>query len=214
MRIHCKLIECKRDTLYCVYKCPDIANCSSYFEHYDDIKDQLVLDFYIEKYGIPVFPIPNMLIKKQKAAAKQAKKLLTAGELKNWDNCASPIPKKRGRKPNPNKIIKVIPEDKKRHRRTKLEMEEFRSLQMELPIEPPKKRGRKPKENQIKIANTDNPKRTRRTKLQMEEARRNASMSNVMVEPVKEIKIEVPQKRIRRTKLQMEEARKQSSFIC
>ena len=48
----------------------------------------------------------------------------------------------------------------------------------------------------------------------MEEARRNASMSNVMVEPVKEIKIEVPQKRIRRTKLQMEEARKQSSFIC
>lgn len=72
-KMWCDVKDREENIVVCLYRCPDKAKCPAYYRHYDEILEMAILPKYIEKYGIPEYPVPKALIAKRKAMAKAAK---------------------------------------------------------------------------------------------------------------------------------------------
>lgn len=174
MTFFCDRDQCLKNFLVCIYVCPknDKINCETYTKRYNDIIEEPIPEYYLNKYGVPEFPLPSIIERKQKLLSKKEKEQEKSDKEFNKLQKRKEKEKKKAEKAKLKEEKKKIRELKKQTKMAVKRKQQISLTENKLIESPaiemvlPKKRGRKPKNTSanIVIENTIEKKRRGRPK--------------------------------------------------
>jgi len=164
MYVFCDLKSARVPHVVCIFSCPtcDKIKCSTYTKNYERLQEEPIPDFYLEKYGVPLFPLPDSIVRKQKALSKKERETekkvlelekLNKKKIKDQKKAEKELLKTEKKKLREDKkTARMIKKEiSKRGRKAKLPEENVVKPTTDIPGEK-KKRGR-PKKVTVEISN-------------------------------------------------------------
>ena len=145
MYLYCEEDFSRKPYVVCIYHCKCQSSCASYEKVYEELKEIPISEFYLEKYGPPIYPLPDKIKKKQELLSKKEKEKLKAD--KEHEKLQKKKQKELKRKQKAlEKEQKKAERTKKREAKKNSFKSKIEAKKKELGIAPDtKKRGRKPK---------------------------------------------------------------------